>query len=69
MTIRNIITTSALVVLLGLSGGSAFAMEYLGTVDDGHNTTSAVDAVSIEAADNFEGSNVPGHILRELEIN
>ena len=68
MKIRNIITTSALVVLLGLTGGSAYADDW--GDNDSHTPGSAVselvytassDANEVEIAttDSFELNEIP----------
>ena len=67
MFIRNIITTSALVVLLGLTGGSAFAMDYPEgdealTDFDGY----AVNQASIETGRTLVDSKIPDHVLETL---
>ncbi len=85
MFIRNIITTSALVVLLGLSGGSAYATDSDSHLDDKgftvsatanypgtvfvYNNDSDVNEDDIQSMDKYESSNVPDHISETLETN
>ncbi len=60
MFIRNIITTSALVVMLGLTGGPAFAADYPegdGAFSDYDG--SAVNEVYIETTGSFEDEDLP----------
>ncbi len=60
MFIRNIITTSALVVLLGLTGGPAFAADYPqgdGAFSDYDG--SAVNEVFTETTGSFEDGDLP----------
>ena len=85
MFIRNIITTSALVVLLGLSGGSAYATDDDSHLDDRGFTVAAdanypgtvfvyendfdVNEGDILSADKYEESRLPDHILETLRTN
>ena len=67
MTIRNILTTSALVVLLGLTGGAAYADD-LGD-NDSHTTpgsavselvyTTDSDANEVASTDSFRQNEIP----------
>ena len=68
MKIRNIITTSALVVLLGLTGGSAYADDW--GDNDSHTPGSAVselvytassdvNAVETASTDSFSQNEIP----------
>ncbi|MCH7487496.1 MAG: hypothetical protein IIC04_10965 [Proteobacteria bacterium] len=85
MTIRNIITSAAMVAVLGLAGGSAYANDSDSHVDDQGFTVSAaanfpgtvfigisdsdVDFGEILSTDGFEQASLPKHILETLEIN
>ena len=85
MNIRNIITTSALVVLLGLSAGPAFADDNENHVDDSGFTVAAnanypgtvfvyendfdVNEGDILSFDNYEESRLPEHILETLNTH
>jgi len=82
MTIRNIITTSALVVLLGLSGGSAYAFHADSHVEDEGFTVAAnanypgtvfvyendfdVYEGDILSTDGYEEPILPAHILETI---
>ena len=85
MKIRNIITTSALVVLLGLSAGPAFADDNENHVDDSGFTVAAdanypgtefvyendfdVNEGDILSFDNYEVSGLPEDILETLNTH
>ena len=84
MTIRNIITAAAMVAVLGLAGGSAYANDEDSHVDDQGFTVSAdanypgtvfvyngdsdVDEGEILSTDGFEVARLPQHITESLEI-
>ena len=85
MKIRNIITTSALVVLLGLTSGSVYADVSESHVDDKGFTVAAnanypgtvfvyendfdVNEGDILPTDNYEAARLPEHILETLRTN
>ena len=85
MFIRNIITTSALVVLLGLTGGSAYADDNENHVDDRGFAVAAnanypgtvfvyendfdVNEGDILSMDKYEESRLPEHILETLRTH
>ena len=56
MKIRNIITTSALVVLLGLTGGSAYADDW--GDNDSHAPGSAVSVLVSDAGSNASAAEI-----------
>ncbi len=84
MTISKIITSAAMVAVLGLAGGSAYAQDVDSHINDegftvaaNANTTgtvfvhtgdSDVDEGEIFSTDGFEVANLPEHILETLEI-
>ncbi len=83
MTIRNIITAAAMVAVLGLAGGSAYADD--SHFDDQANTVSAdanttgtvfvyngdsdIDEGEILSTDGFEMALLPQHFAESFEIN
>ena len=83
MTIRNIITAAAMVAVLGLAGGSAYANDEDSHVDDQGFTVSAdanypgtvfvyngeadVNEGDILSTDGFEQASLPKHILEAIE--
>ena len=80
MTIRNIITSAAMVAVLGLAGGSAYANDsqieegftasadanYPGTVF-AYNGDSDVNEGDILSTDGSEQASLPMHIVETLE--
>ncbi len=85
MTIRNIITSAAMVAVLGLAGGSAYANDSDSHVDDQGFTVSAnanfpgtvfvyngdsdVDEGEILSTDGFEKARLPEHLLETIKTN
>ena len=83
MTIRNILTSAAMVAVLGLAGGSAYANDSDSHVDDQGFTVSAsanypgtmfvyngdsdVNEGDILSTDGFEQASLPKHILETIE--
>ncbi len=83
MIIRNILTSAALVAVLGLAGGSAYANDSDSHVDDQGFTVSAdanypgtvfvysgeadVNEGDILSTDGFEQASLPKHILEAIE--
>ena len=83
MTIRNILTSAAMVAVLGLAGGSAYANDSDSHVDDQGFTVSAdanypgtvfvyngeadVNEGDILSTDGFEQASLPKHILEAIE--
>ena len=83
MTIRNILTSAAMVAVLGLAGGSAYANDSDSHVDDQGFTVSAdanypgtvfvyngeadVNEGDILSTDDFEQASLPKHILEAIE--
>ena len=85
MTIRNIITSAAMVAVLGLAGGSAYANDSDSHVDDQgftvsadanstgtafvYNSDSDVDFGEIRSTAGFEQARLPEENLETLYIN
>ena len=83
MTIRNILTSAAMVAVLGLAAGSAYANDSDSHVDDQGFTVSAdanypgtvfvyngeadVNEGDILSTDGFEQASLPKHILEAIE--
>ena len=85
MTIRNIITSAAMVAVLGLAGGSAYANDSDSHIDDQGFTVSAdanypgtvfvyngdsdVNEGDLLSTDGFEQASLPKEIVESLKIN
>ena len=85
MTIRNIITAAAMVAVLGLAGGSAYANDEDSHVDDQGSTVSAaanypgtvfdynedsdVNEDDLLSTDGFEQASLPQDILETIETH
>ena len=82
MTIRKIITSAAMVAVLGLAGGSAYANDSDSHVDEGftasananypgtvfvYNGDSDVNEGDILSTDGSEQASLPMHIVETLE--